>query len=223
MRARQTPRPAPPEPVPGSNLWRRLRVGLLGGSFNPAHEGHLHISRLALKALKLDYVWWLVSPQNPLKPVAGMAPLADRLAAARALAAENPRIVVSDIEARLGTVYTAETLARLTEMFPETRFVWLMGADNLVQIPRWRHWMRIFRTVPVAIFDRPSYSLRAVSGQAARRFARFQLPQHRAGALIRHRPPAWVFIRGRKSPASASALRSVGGGRNEGDEQGSAT
>ena len=193
------------------------RVGLLGGSFNPAHEGHLHISRMALKSLRLDHVWWLVSPQNPLKPETGMAALEDRVETARRVAAPDPRITVSDVESQLGTVYTWETVARITAMFPETRFVWLMGADNLVQIPRWRHWTRIFHTLPVAIFDRPSYSLRAVSGQVARRFARFRLPERRAGALIRHPPPAWVFVRGRKSPASATALRSVSGGRTEAD------
>jgi nicotinate-nucleotide adenylyltransferase len=128
-------------------------VGILGGSFNPAHEGHLHISLLALKLLKLDEVWWMVSPQNPLKSADGMAPLEDRLTEARALV-RHPNIRITDIESRLGTTNTAESLAVLKRGFPKTRFVWLMGADNLKQISRWHQWTRIFNQVPIAVFDR---------------------------------------------------------------------
>ncbi len=131
-----------------------LKVGLLGGSFNPAHEGHLHITKMCLKALGLDRVWWLVSPGNPLKPVKGMAPFAERLASAEAMA-RDPRIVVSDIETRLGTRYTADTLAALTGRFPEIRFVWLMGADNMLQFPKWRNWREIAETVPIAVYPVP--------------------------------------------------------------------
>ncbi len=142
------------------------RIGLLGGSFNPAHGGHLHISRLALSRLDLDEVWWLVSPQNPLKPAAGMAPFAERLAQAADIAAADRRIKVSDIEARLGTRYTADTLKALTRRFPRARFVWLMGGDNLAQLPYWKRWQDIVGTVPIAVFDRPGSSLRALAGSA---------------------------------------------------------
>lgn len=185
---------------------RRARVGLLGGSFNPAHAGHRHISVEALKRLGLDEVWWLVSPQNPLKPRAGMAPLTERLAHARAVAA-HPRIRVTDIERAYPSAYTAETLARLERAFPNVRFVWLMGADNLVQIPRWRRWTAIFHRVPVAILDRGPYSVPALTGQAARRFAASRLPAQRAQALAGREPPAWVFLPIRRHAASATAIR----------------
>src|SRR5205814_632695 len=142
------------------------RIGLPGGALNPAHGGHLHISREALKRLDLDEIWWLVSPQNPLKPVAGMAPFAERLQQAAAVAAAARRIRVSDIEAALGTTYTADTLRALRRRFPRARFVWLMGGDNLAQFPYWRGWQQIFRTLPVAVFARPTTSLKALAGKA---------------------------------------------------------
>jgi nicotinate-nucleotide adenylyltransferase len=192
----------------------RLAVGLLGGSFNPAHEGHLHISVEALRRLQLDWVWWLVAPQNPLKPVQGMAPLAERLAGARRLA-RHPRIRVTDIEARLGTRYTVDTIAALQRRFPTYDFVWLMGADNLVQFPAWSRWTAIAEAVPIAVFARPTYVFRALSGKASRRFARYRRgPQN----LARARPPAWTFLAIRPHPASATAIRrqgatAEGGGR----------
>jgi nicotinate-nucleotide adenylyltransferase len=183
------------------------RVGLLGGSFNPAHGGHLHISREALKRLKLDEVWWLVSPQNPLKPSRGMAPLADRVAGARAVA-RHPRIRVTDLEARLGTSYTADTLARLRRRFPRVRFVWLMGADNLIQIACWERWENIFNLLPIAVFARPSYSLRSLSGPAARRYARRRVPLAATRRLAETDPPAWVFLPVRLDARSATDIRS---------------
>ena len=150
---------------------RGRRVGLLGGSFNPAHEGHLYISRLALKALRLDEVWWLVSPQNPLKPQAGMAPFAERLAGARALARDR-RIKVSAIEQDLATRYTVDTLDKLAQRYRDLRFVWLIGADNLEQLPKWKGWSRIFHMVPIAVFARDTYDSRALTGQAALRHSR---------------------------------------------------
>lgn len=189
-----------------------MRVGLLGGSFNPAHDGHRHISLEALKLLRLDAVWWLVSPQNPLKPSEGMAGLADRVEGARRVA-RHPRIVVTDIERQLGTRYTADTLTALSGRFPRTRFVWLMGADNLLQLPRWDRWTVIFHTVPVAIFDRPSYSLRALGGEASQRFARRRVTADRIGRLADMAPPAWAFLHTRLHPASATALR----GRSDDD------
>lgn len=187
-------------------LYAGLRIGLLGGSFNPAHGGHRYISVEAIKRLGLDGVWWLVTPQNPLKPTRGMASLGERMARAAA-AANHPRVVITDIEVALGTRYTADTLSVLATRFPATRFVWLMGADNLAQIHRWQHWTRIFHTVAVAVFDRPSYSLSALEGQAARRFRRHRVPSHAAQRLALMPPPAWTFIVLRRHRASATAIR----------------
>ncbi|MBM3732952.1 MAG: nicotinate-nucleotide adenylyltransferase [Acidimicrobiia bacterium] len=209
LRAKRAAAPGPKKNTSKPARRRAKRIGLLGGSFNPAHEGHLHISRQALAKLRLDEVWWLVSPQNPLKPARGMAPLATRIRVARDIA-RHPRIRVSAIEAELGTVYTAETLKRLVARFPKIRFVWLMGADNLIQISRWRDWRSIFTTVPVAVFARPAYSLRALASVAARRFAKARISGTAAGALADMRPPAWAFLRIRLSAASAAAIRARG-------------
>lgn len=186
---------------------RRRRIGLLGGSFNPAHEGHLHISREALKRLRLDEVWWLVSPQNPLKERQGMAPLADRMASARAISKRDRRIRPTDVEVKLGTTYTAQTLAKLIRRYPDLQFVWMMGADNLIQIPQWRDWNKIFTLVPIAVFTRPTYDSRALSGKAAQRYRRYRLPQSAAGRLAQCRPPVWSFVSFRRHPASATAIR----------------
>ena len=190
----------------GWGLGRR-RIGLLGGSFNPAHGGHLHISRLALAKLDLDEVWWLVSPQNPLKPAAGMAPFNERLNAAARIAAAEHRIRVSDIEARLGSTYTADTLKALRHRYPRDRFVWLMGGDNLAQFPYWKRWQDIFRTVPVAVFDRPRTASTALAGIAARRFARARVPVRAAPRLAQMPPPAWLFFHTRLDPRSATRIR----------------
>jgi len=185
---------------------RRRRVGLLGGSFNPAHEGHLHVSRLALDRLGLDELWWLVSPQNPLKPTAGMAPAGQRLAAARTVARDS-RIRVTDIERDLGTRYTVDTIGALQARFPEHRFVWVAGADILAEIHRWKDWRRLFRTVAIAIFARPTYSFRALASIAARRFAAYRVPENRARRLAGKRLPAWVYLRTPVNPTSATAIR----------------
>ncbi|WP_247875953.1 nicotinate-nucleotide adenylyltransferase [Azospirillum sp. TSH100] len=187
-------------------LYAGLTVGILGGSFNPAHAGHRHISLFALKTLGLDRVWWMVSPQNPLKSTSGMAALPERLAEARAVAA-HPRIEVTAIETALGTRFTADTLAKLQRRFPKTRFVWLMGADNLRQIPRWKHWTRIFDSVAVAVFARPTYSLGALSGKAAQRYIRRRVSVSGVKGLARRRRPAWAFLRNPLHPASATAIR----------------
>ncbi|WP_376957045.1 nicotinate-nucleotide adenylyltransferase [Azospirillum sp. A26] len=187
-------------------LYAGLTVGILGGSFNPAHAGHRHISLFALKALGLDRVWWMVSPQNPLKSTSGMASLPERLAEARGVAA-HPRIEVTAIETALGTRYTADTLAKLQRRFPKTRFVWLMGADNLRQIPRWKHWNRIFDSVAVAVFARPTYSLGALSGKAAQRYTRRRVSVSGVKGLARRRRLAWAFLRNPLHPASATAIR----------------
>ncbi|MBV8935443.1 MAG: nicotinate-nucleotide adenylyltransferase [Alphaproteobacteria bacterium] len=188
---------------------RHRRIGLLGGSFNPAHGGHLHVSALALKLLDLDRIWWLVSPQNPLKPIAGMAPFQVRLGEARKVARADRRIFVTDVESRLGpSRYTADTLKALRRRFPRLWFVWLMGADNLVQIPHWERWPEIFRIVPIAVFDRPSYSLRALSGSAAKRFARNRVSAAKARRLAEMEPPAWVYFHARLDARSATRIRS---------------
>jgi nicotinate-nucleotide adenylyltransferase len=185
----------------------RRRIGLLGGSFNPGHAGHRHVAEIALKSLGLDEVWLLVSPQNPLKPVAGMAPLPERLASARAAAGGHPCIRATDIERALGTRYTADTLRALTRRFPRCRFVWLMGADNLAQVARWARWTDIFGAVPVAILARSPYSSRALASKAARRLARCRFDERRARRLAERAPPAWVFVHSRLHPASATAIR----------------
>ena len=196
------------------NIWgdrHRRRVGLLGGSFNPAHDGHRHISLAALRALGLDQVWWLVSPQNPLKPADGMATLAERLAAA-AHVAGHPHLRVSAIECHLGTRFTADTLAALKQRFPRTQFVWLMGADNLAQIHRWHRWDTILRRVPVAVLDRSPYSYKALASRAARRFGRARVAARAAPVLAETTPPAWVFLHQRRHPASATAIRAQANG-----------
>ena len=183
------------------------RVGLLGGSFNLAHSGHLHISRLALQILELDEVWWLVSPQNPLKPASEMEPLEERLASARAAAASDPHVRVTAVERDMGTRYTVDTLAALERQYSDTRFVWVMGADNLAEVHRWKDWSAIFERIPVAVFDRPTYSFGALQSPAARRFAEHRLGRSRAGALAVQEPPAWVFLWTAFDPASATAIR----------------
>ena len=183
------------------------RIGLLGGSFNPAHEGHLHISSLALERLKLDQLWWLVSPQNPLKSESGMAQLSDRLKDARKIAAVDPRIVVTDLENEFSTRHTVDTIQALKGQFPRVSFVWVMGADLLVQVPQWKRWRSLFRMVPIAVFARPAYSSRALAGKAARRFAASRIARYRAGALADMRPPAWAFLRTRLNSQSATRIR----------------
>jgi nicotinate-nucleotide adenylyltransferase len=207
----------PAEPQPAAHA---LRVGLLGGSFNPAHEGHRYISLEALKRLGLDQVWWLVSPHNPLKPVAGMASLAERVAGAARIA-RHPRLRVLPLETRLGTRYTADTLARLAR-WPGHRFVWLMGADNLAQLPRWHRWRDVIETCPVAIFERHPYSYEAQVGAAARSFAAARRSEADAGGLVMEAAPAWVFMRMRPHPASATAIRAGISVRQARSDQGEA-
>ena len=186
--------------------WAGRRVGLLGGSFNPAHEGHRHISLVALSRLGLDEVWWLVSPQNPLKSRRDMVGFSRRFAMAR-LQARHPRILVTDLEKRLGTRYTYDTLTALSRYYPKTRFVWLMGADNLGQIHRWQRWRGIFETYPIAVFDRPLYGMQALAGHAAAAFARARRDQTNSRDLVTATPPAWIFFPSRLEPLSSTQLR----------------
>ena len=186
------------------------RVGILGGSFNPAHEGHVHVSELALDSLGLDEVWWLVSPQNPLKSTEGMAPFEDRLEQAKSVTAAEPRIVISDFEKIYGSRRTLMTLRKLKRNHPAHRFVWLMGADNLIQAHRWNQWAEIFKIVPIAVFARPTYSLRALSACAAKFFASARVKEREADTLADLMPPAWVYLEIPLHPASSTEIRSSG-------------
>ncbi|MBL9058441.1 MAG: nicotinate-nucleotide adenylyltransferase, partial [Mangrovicoccus sp.] len=171
-----------------------MRIGLLGGSFDPPHAGHVHLTRTALRSFGLDAVWWLVSPGNPLKPT-GPAPMARRIAAARSVI-RHPRVTVTDIEARLGTRMTADTLERLTAIYPGVRFVWLMGADNLASIHKWERWPEIFARVPVGVIARPGDPLWARTAHAARLFRRNRLSEPAAPLLGQSLPPVWCYLRG---------------------------
>ncbi len=184
-------------------------VGLLGGSFDPAHGGHVHITREAIRRIGLDRVWWLVSPGNPLK-ARQPAPMADRVARARGVLEGDPRVVVSDLEERLGTRATVDTLGRLRAIYPGVRFVWLMGADNLVQFHRWRQWRRIMALVPVAVLARPGAGLAARLSVTARTFrgARLMRAEELAGSAA----PAWCFVNLPLHRASSSAIRAAASG-----------
>lgn len=182
-----------------------MRIGLMGGSFNPAHDGHRHVAALALRRLRLDQVWLLVSPGNPLKPRNGMAPFSRRLASASHIA-DGRRILASGIEARLNTRYTVDTMRQLLRRFPNARFVWIMGADLLEQLPRWRRWQDIVRRLPVAVLPRPNYTHRALAGQAAHRLRANRRPA-RESSLLPGAAPGWVFLPARQNPLSATAIR----------------
>jgi len=186
------------------------KVGLLGGSFNPAHEGHLHISQFALDRLGLDELWWLVSPQNPLKSERDMASFETRMKTAKKVTKAEPRIQVSDFESAKQTRFTVDTLAALQADFPDIAFVWIMGADNLRQMDKWRGWREIFHRVPIAIFPRAPYSLRALRSRAARRFEHARIPTTRAFRLARMTPPAWVLLKAPRHGQSATRIRSLG-------------
>lgn len=184
------------------------RIGLLGGSFDPPHAGHLHLSRLALRGFGLNRIWWLVSPGNPLK-AQGPAPMARRMAAARAVA-RDPRIVVTDAEARLGTRFTAETLEALSARYPGVRFTWLMGADNLADIHRWERWPSIFAQVPVGVIARPGDPIWARTAKAARLMRDGRLRSGQSQLLGAAIPPAWCYLRGPLMDLSSTAIRARG-------------
>ncbi len=183
-----------------------MKVGLLGGSFNPAHEGHAHVAETALARLGLDAVIWLVSPQNPLKSSHETQPLKARMASARKQA-RGPRMIVSDAEARMGARYTLDTLRVLKARHPGVHFVWLMGADNLASFHRWKGWVEIMHEAPVAVVSRPWAAMKGRLSPAAKRFARYRHPSASARSLPFMTPPAWVFIRGPFNFQSSTALR----------------
>jgi nicotinate-nucleotide adenylyltransferase len=188
-----------------------MRVGLFGGSFNPPHEGHLHVGRMALTRLRLDRLWWLVTPGNPLKERQGLASLEERLEAARRLA-RHPRIAVTDVEAQLGVRYTIDTIRELRARCPTLRFVWIMGADSLANFHRWGHWREIAGLVPIAVIDRPGLTLKAARAPAAQALERFRIRESAAATLAGRRPPAWVFLHGPRSNLSSTAIRAANGG-----------
>jgi nicotinate-nucleotide adenylyltransferase len=187
-----------------------LRIGLLGGSFNPAHRGHVAISLVALKLLALDRVVWLVSPRNPLKPAATLADFEERMERAHAAVAGQPRIIVSRFEEAAGLHYTIDTLALLKRMHARTRFVFLIGADNLVGLSRWKDWVGVVNAVPIAVFSRPGWDLRAPASKAAQRFARRRLPVAEAPRLASCPPPAWIYLPFTHDETSATAIRRTG-------------
>ena len=191
--------------VPKYGDRRRIRVGLLGGSFNPAHEGHRHVAELAMRRLRLDQVWLLVSPGNPLKPANGMAPFGDRLASAVRIA-DGRRLIATGIEVAFRTRYTVDTMRLLLRRFPAVRFVWIMGADILEQLPRWRRWPDIVRRLAFVVVPRPSYSHRALAGQATHRLRAERRPAREA-ALLPGTWPGWAFLPGRQTAVSATAIR----------------
>ncbi len=182
------------------------RIGLMGGTFNPPHEGHAICALTALNRLKLDQLWWMVTPGNPLKSGADLPAIEARMAASRAFA-PRPAIKITGFEAELGSPYTYATIRFVTRHLPRVRFVWVMGADNMATFHLWQHWRDIARLVPIAVVDRPGWHLRALASPAARALARCRLPEARAALLPGAAPPAWVFLTTRLSEASSTALR----------------
>lgn len=188
-----------------------LRIGLFGGSFNPPHEGHRLASLVAMRRIGLDRVWWIVTPGNPLKRHEGLPDLDTRIAAARAVA-HHPRIAVTGLEAGIGMRYTVDTIRYLKRRCPGVRFVWIMGADNLAQLPRWRRWRELVDLVPIATVDRPGSTFRSLHGRAAAVLAPGRLREADARLLPLCRPPAFVYLHGPRSTASSTALRDAGKG-----------
>lgn len=212
--AGSAPRAAGPRPGAlrdGLVLAPGMKVGLFGGSFNPAHDGHAHVAVTAMRRLGLDRVVWLVSPQNPLKDARDSAPLEERMASARAHA-RGPAMIVSDFETRAGVRWTVDTLRALVARHPGVSFVWLMGSDNLTDFHRWRGWTDIMRLMPVAVIARPGSLLDSRTAPAAARFAAFRIPAEQAGLLPRLQAPAWTYLTAPLNPRSSTAIRAARGG-----------
>jgi nicotinate-nucleotide adenylyltransferase len=199
----------PARPVDSAEPRRtaQRRIGLLGGSFNPAHEGHLAISLEALKRLQLHEVWWLVAPQNPLKDTAETAPYDVRIAKARSLT-RHPRLHVSDLEKRWHCTFTIDTIEALHLRLPDHNFVWLMGADAFAGLHHWKHWTRIVNAMPVAVINRPGFIHAACASHAAIHYAARRLPPRRAAGLLAVQPPCWTFLDIPLRPESSTAIRS---------------
>ena len=194
----------------GLYLTPGMKVGLFGGSFNPAHDGHAHVAETAMRRLGLDRVVWLVSPQNPLKSTHEMAPLEERMQSAREVAQTvGPNMIVSDVETRIGTQWTIDTLRTLVARHPGVNFVWLMGSDNLAGFHRWRGWTDIMRLMPMAVIARPGSLLDSRSAPAAVRFGRFRIPSREAGLLPSLEAPAWTYLVAPLNPRSSTAIRAA--------------
>jgi nicotinate-nucleotide adenylyltransferase len=189
----------------------RMSIGLFGGTFNPPHVGHAHVAEVALTRLKLDRIWMMVTPGNPLKERAGLPDLATRIRATRRLV-QDPRIIVTGFEATLGSAYSWVTVRHLQQSFPYVRFVWIMGADNLAGFHRWQHWRRIAATVPIAVIDRPGSTLAAHSSPAAAMLMRYRISESETALLKSKSAPAWIFVHARRNPVSSTELRSQGQG-----------
>ncbi|MCB1451642.1 MAG: nicotinate-nucleotide adenylyltransferase [Nitratireductor sp.] len=183
-----------------------MAIGLFGGSFNPPHEGHVHVSELALLRGRLDRIWWIVTPGNPLKDHSELAPLADRLEQCTAIA-RNPAFEITAFEARFNIRYTADTLAILVKRFPRIRFVWIMGADNLAGFHRWQNWRRIATMMPILVIDRPGSTLSVRSAPAALALSRYRIREADTGRIADMRPPAWAFVHGPRNSLSSTAIR----------------
>ncbi|MDO9381456.1 MAG: nicotinate-nucleotide adenylyltransferase [Hyphomicrobiaceae bacterium] len=194
----------PPLALPGQ------RVGVMGGSFNPPHDGHLIVARTAVRRLQLDQLWWLVTPGNPLKAHDGLAPLEQRMEACRTLAGTDPRMKVTSFEAQLGSAYTALTLEYLKRRFPDVRFVWVMGADNLANFHCWQNWRGIAGMMPIAVVDRPGWRLRALASPAAQALRNSQIPETGAASLATIPTPCWTFLTSKLSSLSSTELRRRG-------------
>jgi nicotinate-nucleotide adenylyltransferase len=185
---------------------KNLNIGLLGGSFNPAHAGHRLISTIALKRLKLDYVWWIVTPGNPLKDNRALPSQAVRMTAAQKTA-NHPRIKITGFESQIHTRYTYDTICYLKRHCKNVNFVWLMGADNLKSFHRWHNWRNIANQMPIAVIDRPNSTLLATSSKAALNLQKYRIKERDASVLVRRKAPAWVFLHEQRSPLSSTILR----------------
>lgn len=189
-------------------VWQGAKIGVMGGSFNPPHEGHVVVARTALRRLGLDRVWWLTTPGNPLKSHDELAPLNKRMSAVKNLTAD-PRMIVTSFEDQLGTPYTAATLSFLKSRYPCAQFIWLMGADNLATFHRWQRWRDIATQIPIAVIDRPNWTQKALASPTAQILNRWRIPEAKAATLITRPPPCWVFLTTRLSPLSSTALRAA--------------
>lgn len=190
------------------NLFTGLRIGLLGGSFNPAHEGHHELSLLALKLMRLDYIWWLVSPGNPQKNPTSYAPYEDRLATAQAIA-NHPRILISNFEQTHGLTYSANTITTLRQYFSQTKFIWMIGADNLENLHTWKNWRTIANTLPLAIFNRPGHQISALASPAAKTLSAARQPIRAAQELADMQAPAWIYFNQIENKTSATKIRAA--------------
>lgn len=184
-------------------------IGLLGGTFNPAHKGHLYISEEALKRLGLSQVWWLVSPGNPLKSKEDEITFAERFSSAKQMA-ENPKIKVLDIEKKLSTRYSIDTILKLKKKFPEHKFIWLMGADNLISFHKWKKWQKIFSEIDIAVFDRSDYFYKAISGKAGAKMAKSRaINLKNLREMGNRKTHKWCYVTIRKMEISSSQIRKI--------------